>query len=239
MKPKTRLIISCEHAGNHIPDAFQHLFRDFSGRLQTHRGWDIGALDLAEHLSQDSRALLFSHKVTRLLVDVHRSLYRRTLFSEVTKSQSKPVRQAILELYYYPYRNALESAVRRAIDDGYRVVHISQHSFTPILNGQVRHGDIGLLYNPGRQWEKPFAAAWKKQIQQQDPTLRVRYNYPYLGKPDGLPACFRRLFDDKHYIGFELEINQKIPLGSQTTWQHFKEVIARSLQQALGNFFLP
>ena len=239
MKPKTRLIISCEHAGNDVPDAYQHLFREYGELLQTHRGWDIGALDLAGYLSQNSQTPLFSHKLTRLLVDVHRSLYRRTLFSEVTKSQSKNVRQAILEQYYYPYRNALERAVLQAITEGCRVVHISQHSFTPVLNGKVRHCDIGFLYDPGRQWEKSFAAAWKKQIQQQDPSLRVRYNYPYLGKPDGLPACFRRLFDDEHYVGFELEINQKIPLGSQTTWQHVKEVISRSLQQSLGNFLLP
>lgn len=237
MGPETRLIISCEHAGNTVPDAYRHLFYEYDDLLQTHRGWDIGALDLAELLAQDCSATLFSHKVTRLLVDVHRSLYRRTLFSEITKSQDKTVRQAILEAYYYPYRNTLEHAVRSAIEKGCRVVHISQHSFTPVLKGQERHCDVGLLYDPGRRWEKPFAMAWKKLLLQHNPSLRVRYNYPYRGKPDGLPACFRRLFDDEHYIGFELEINQKIPLASDSSWPHLMEIISQSLQKTIGNIF--
>ena len=41
------------------------------------------------------------------------------------------------------------------------------------------------------------------------PQLRVRRNYPYLGRADGLPTATRRRWPQDRYIGFELELNQK------------------------------
>lgn len=71
----------------------------------------------------------------------------------------------------------------------------------------MRTTDIGILYHPGRPWEKAFAAQWKAALNEQLPNLRVRFNYPYLGKPDGHVAYHRKMYTDAQYAGIELELN--------------------------------
>src|SRR5690606_12600429 len=88
------------------------------------------------------------------------------------------------------------------------VVHLSCHSFTPELNGLVRNADIGILYNPKNLTEKLFAISLKRQINQLEPSLKVRFNYPYLGTSDGFTVYLRHKFKE-HYAGIELEVNQK------------------------------
>jgi hypothetical protein len=43
--------------------------------------------------------------------------------------------------------------------------------------------------------------------------LRVRRNYPYLGKADGFTTYLRRHFPVDRYAGVEFEVNPKHPLG--------------------------
>ena len=91
--------------------------------------------------------------------------------------------------HYAPYRERLTEIVAEAVAAGKRVVHVSSHSFTPILDGQVRNADIGLLYDPTRLGEVAVAARWKAALAEQSGELRVRRNYPYQGKNDGLASA--------------------------------------------------
>jgi predicted N-formylglutamate amidohydrolase len=93
------------------------------------------------------------------------------------------------------------------------VIHVSSHSFTPILNGQVRRAVVGLLYDPGRNGEAELCARWKATLSEYAPTLRVRRNYPYYGKAAGLTAQMRRCFSADTYVGVELEVNQSIVIA--------------------------
>lgn len=233
MRGRYQLILSCEHAGSEVPQNFRSLFEGASELLESHRGSDIGAYELAEQLAVRFGVPLFSQPVTRLLVDVNRSLYRRTLFSEVTRSLKTELKAHLLSDYYYPYRNSVEKEIAEQIKKGFCVIHISQHSFTPVFKGSVRNTDVGILYNPQRPQEKALAKLWKNELIKLESKLRVRFNYPYLGKPDGLPAHFRRKFSFDQYIGYEFEINQKIPLGNKLAWKRFKNLIADSLDQLL------
>src|SRR5213079_3126685 len=70
----------------------------------------------------------------------------------------------IYRRYYLPYRTAVEDAVRAAVRRGYRVVHISSHSFAPILDRIVRRADVGLLYDPHRRSEKRLCARWQSAM---------------------------------------------------------------------------
>ena len=100
---KNTILITAEHGGNLVPDDYQHLFNDHSQLLQTHRGYDVGSWQLAEELFKANleNVKMFGTKVTRLLVDVNRSLWRRTLFSVVTKKLDKKEKNKILENYYH------------------------------------------------------------------------------------------------------------------------------------------
>ncbi len=41
-----KILITCEHGGREIPKEFQQHFDAHQELLETHRGWDIGALEL-------------------------------------------------------------------------------------------------------------------------------------------------------------------------------------------------
>jgi predicted N-formylglutamate amidohydrolase len=82
------------------------------------------------------------------------------------------------------------------------------HSFTPVLAGEVRTCDIGLLYDPRREAEGKFAEAWRKGLAERLPGFRIRKNYPYRGAADGFTTYLRKQFP-RSYLGIELELNQK------------------------------
>ncbi len=204
----TKLFLSCEHGGHQIPDRYQHLFANSGDILETHRGWDIGALELFHAMNQLSIHFAIYNQVSRLLVDFNRSLHRRSLFSAFTKGLSVEEKQRILYTFYLPFRSVFAEKITEVVDKNQEVFHVSVHSFTPILNGEVRNADIGLLYNPSHSREKEIALQWKTILNKTFPQLRVRFNYPYLGKSDGHVAPLRQQFGNA-YAGIELEMNNK------------------------------
>jgi predicted N-formylglutamate amidohydrolase len=62
------LILVCEHASRYIPEALNNLGLD-DAAAREHIAWDIGALQLAEKLSQVLGATLLSANYSRLLID--------------------------------------------------------------------------------------------------------------------------------------------------------------------------
>ncbi|MEZ4796754.1 MAG: N-formylglutamate amidohydrolase [Flavobacteriaceae bacterium] len=199
-------MLTCEHGGNKIPQEHKHLFHNQSV-LQSHRGYDLGSLDVFNHLKPLSEASKFS-ETTRLLIELNRSLHHKNLFSEYTKTLSKKEMKLLISDYYLLYRNEVESTIKKYIKEKQTVLHISVHSFTPNLNGNERHCDIGLLYDSRKPNEKEFCKLFKDKLSKLDNTLNVRYNYPYLGKADGFTTYLRKQFPN-NYLGIELEINQK------------------------------
>jgi predicted N-formylglutamate amidohydrolase len=221
------LVITCEHGGNRIPAPYRDLFCAYQALLESHRGYDPGALIMARALAREFAAPLVASTVSRLLVDLNRSASHPRLHSEVTGTAPAEVRQRILEHYYQPYRAQAERLVRQAIADHGRVIHLSSHSFTPELDGKVRDADIGLLYD--------LCERWKASLKACAPDLTVRRNYPYAGKGDGLTAWFRRRLPPGAYVGIELEINQKHVGRAARHWPALREVIIESLRRALAS----
>lgn len=204
---RERWILSCEHGGNQIPAEYAALFRGADALLASHRGWDPGALALYAQLTPLADFSL-SSTTSRLLVELNRSLHHSALFSAQSKILAEEKKQEVLREYYHPYRKQLEKAVGEFIASGESVLHISIHSFTPVLNGEVRTADLGLLYDPARNREKGFCRAWKKSLLKHLPEFRTRFNYPYKGTADGFTTHLRKKFPH-HYAGIELELNQK------------------------------
>ena len=46
-----RLLITCEHGGNRIPARYRPLFRRHRAALESHRGYDPGALAVARDIA--------------------------------------------------------------------------------------------------------------------------------------------------------------------------------------------
>jgi predicted N-formylglutamate amidohydrolase len=229
----TFLLITCEHGGNRIPVRYQALFAGGSALLQSHRGYDPGALNMARELAHHFRAPLVYATVSRLLVDLNRSIGHRALYSDATRGLSRADRARILARHYVPYRNEVGALVANAIAAGQRVVHIASHSFTPSLDGCVRNADIGLLYDPARHGERALCTNWSELLTSAIAPLRVRRNYPYQGRNDGLTLRLRRQYAASRYIGVELEINQKHLTGLRRFPSSIRRAVVLSLQAAL------
>ena len=227
------ILITCEHGGNRIPARYRHLFAGREALLQTHRGFDPGALILAKELAKALRGALFVSTTSRLLIELNRSLGHPRLFSDATRGAPATLRREILEKHYLPYRNQVEAAIAAAIARGRRVVHISSHSFTPELDGCVRNADIGLLYDPARHGEAALCRRWQAQLKALTPELKVRRNYPYTGKSDGFTAYLRRRFSAAVYLGIELEMNQKHALIGDQRWRGLCGQVIEALRQAI------
>ena len=225
------VVITCEHGGNSIPKQFTGLFRNSRELLESHRGHDPGAIDLAKKLSQGLKAPLYYSRISRLLIDLNRSPHNPNRFSEITRRLGAHEKTVIEKLYYHPYRAEVMSALLKYIGKGGQVLHLSVHTFTPVLHGKVRTADLGFLYDPSRKKETDFCILWQKTIRKLGPWLRTRRNYPYRGTSDGFTAYLRDFFPEDSYLGIELEVNQKFPSGDHNTWLDLQQLILESLDR--------
>ncbi|RPJ44758.1 MAG: N-formylglutamate amidohydrolase [Betaproteobacteria bacterium] len=228
-------IITCEHGGNRIPAAYSRLFRGRRALLESHRGYDPGSLVMARALAAALNAPLVSSTVSRLLIDLNRPIGHPQLYSAATRNAPAKLRAEIAKQHYQPYWSQVERLVRQSVSCGRRVIHISSHSFAPMLNGQVRHADVGLLYHPGRHGEAALCARWKASLNESAPALRLRRNYPYQGKAAGLTAQLRRRFPPNAYVGIELEINQRIVFAAGRRWTALRGMLIKSLRAACAS----
>lgn len=226
------VLITCEHGGNHIPPEWHYLFAGANGILQSHRGWDPGALELAREIAAAFKIKLISSETSRLLIDLNRSLHHRELFSEFTRSCDTDTKHAIIDEIYLPYRNHVEAVTAAAVNNRRTVAHFSIHSFTPVLGNLSRQTDIGLLYDPERKPEKRICNEFQKTIKRIAPAWRVRRNYPYRGVADGLTTHLRKKYTEAEYCGIELEINQK-NVSDRKQWHSLKQTIISALGRVL------
>ncbi len=230
--PATVLVVSCEHGGRRVPRPCAALFEGHEALLAGHRGWDAGALALARRLARAAGVPVHAATVTRLLVDLNRSIGHPQLFSAVTRTLPPADRQALVDRYHRPHRAHVAAVVARHIAAGRRVVHVASHSFTPVLDGVERTVDVGWLYDPRRSGETGFAGAWMAQAAQRLPGLRLRRNAPYRGRSDGLTAWLRTRHPDAAYAGIELELNQRFVRQGGAPWRRVQAALTESLLAA-------
>lgn len=223
-----KLVLTCEHGGNRVPPAYRHLFRGAQDALKSHRGWDPGALDLYEALLPQADAGWYA-TVTRLLVELNRSPGHPKLFSEYSRVLGPAEREQVLATHYRPFREAVANEIGGLIKAGHPVLHVSVHSFTPVLDGKYRDFEVGLLYDPGHGRERVIALAWKDRLQQLSPAWRIRMNQPYQGTSDGHTKALRARFGER-YAGIELEVRHDMLLDRRGSIS-VRSAIAASVQE--------
>ena len=227
-----RVVISCEHATHHVPPDLRRYFRGKRRLLSGHQAYDRGALHLARSLARRFRAPLVSGRVTRLVVDLNRSATHPRVFSRITRGLDPAIRARILRHWYEPYRQEVQDRIAKLVGEGHRVLHLSVHSFTPVLDGRVRQADLGLLYDPQRTREKEFCRLWQQHLRHLASGLRVRRNYPYRGVADGFTTFLRRHYVDRKYLGVELELNQRWTRDPRA-WRRLQSVVMTAFGSTL------
>lgn len=226
----TTLVLSCEHGGNDVPSDLRHCFAGDEEVLLTHRGLDLGALDLFKQLAPLA-AESASATLSRLCIELNRSEHHPRLFSAYARDLDDARKHELL-FFHRAYRGEFTALIQQRIAAKEDIVHVAVHSFTPVLEGVKRTMDIGLLYDPSRGNERAFCMAWRKALHARAPRLVVRMNQPYKGTSDGFPTRLRTVFP-KHYVGIELEVNQRFVSHGRME-PRIVDVLKRSLQDALA-----
>ncbi len=222
------MLISCEHAGNMVPAEYCDLFTGAKEILQSHRGWDPGAYPWAMFVAGHWNLKVHAMTVTRLLIEMNRSLDSPSLFSEFSRSLPDAEREKLIRRYYHPYRTGLVQEIKALKKP---VLHLSFHSFTPVWNGTERTVDIGLLFDPERELEATFCVHLAGRLYDLLPEFRIRFNEPYAGTDDGIATAMRQKFPGVEYLGIELEINQRFVNTPQSN--HLQEALAKSLKEVM------
>jgi len=184
------LLLVCEHASARIPEQLGTLGLDPSDVL-AHIGWDIGALELARHLSRSLDAPLVHAGMSRLIYDCNRPPESPTAIRDVSERFVIPGNQDLsaaqraerVEHCYRPFLSLLETSVERAVgraETGVRPAIVTIHTFTPVFDGVRREVDLGVLHGSDATLAERLLA-----IAERDPVLRTRRNAPY-GPDDGV-----------------------------------------------------
>ncbi len=201
-------VVTCEHATMHVPAAFGHL-RIPAELLESHRGWDPGALDVAFRWSRELNAPLFRGLITRLLVDLNRSAGHPHWTAPELPVVDDELQSRLMWYYRDLYREPCRQMIDSAVGRGMTVIHLSIHSFTPVLDGVKRDVEAGILFDPAREPERILCESWISECLRIRQDVRLMANRPYLGIDDGMTTWLRTIFPPEVYLGIEVEISQK------------------------------
>jgi len=229
-------LITCEHGGNRVPHKYAALFAPHRDLLESHRGWDPGSRDMGAAFARALRAPLIASDVTRLLIDLNRSMRSRARFSFITRALSKEAQLEIFLDYYEPHWFEVMLAIPESRRRGRPLIHLGMHTFTPVFNGRVRRTDIGLLYDPTRRLERRFCDLWRSELREARPDLTIHSNQPYKGVSDGLPTMLRRLQAPTKYLGIELEVNQRFVGGPRFEWMKLIDTLTDACRRAAASY---
>lgn len=151
---KSPVLLICDHASRRIPAVLGNMGLD-PAALRCHLALDIGAGKLTRSLAARLSLTAVLCEYSRLVVDCNRELLDPGAFLEFgdgvvvmgNRNLNAAAKQVRADEIYWPYHNAVTSQVERLLALGRPPVFVSLHSFTPVLNGETRHWEMGVLWD--------------------------------------------------------------------------------------------
>lgn len=183
------IVLVCEHASNHIPEAYRGLGLSEADRV-SHAAWDPGALAVAEGMARHLDASLVAALVSRLVIDCNRPPEA----SDAMPARSEVIavpgnigltprdRAARAAAYYHPFHATVERALERVSEP----ILVTIHSFTPTYHGTARPVEIGILHDRDTR----LADAMLDLAERRTDAVVAR-NQPY-GPEDGVTHTLQR-----------------------------------------------
>ncbi|MDD1140825.1 N-formylglutamate amidohydrolase [Pseudomonas sp. TNT2022 ID233] len=180
------LILVCEHASRYIPEALNNLGLD-DVAAREHIAWDIGALALAEQLSEQLGATLLSANYSRLLIDLNRprhapdSIPAQSEIYQVpgNRELDEATRDYRRQCLFKPFHTRLQQLIDARLAEGRPVRVVGIHSFTPVYYGQPRELEVGVLFGQARAYAQRMLDGLERH------PLKVAGNQPYKIDPLG------------------------------------------------------
>jgi predicted N-formylglutamate amidohydrolase len=220
------LVLVADHAKRDLPDEYGDLGLP-AEEFQRHIAYDIGVEMVTRKLAARLRAPAVLANFSRLLIDPNRGEDDPTLIRQIYDGTIVPAnyplaaseRERRLELFYRPYHDAVAAMIASvAAASGGSPFIFSVHSFTPVLQGEVRPWHVGVLWDLDDRAPRPLI-----DLLAADPLLNVGDNEPYDGALRGDTAF-------KHAIvnGFAhalIEVRQDL-IADETGAESWAELLA-------------
>lgn len=177
------ILLVCDHASRKFPRELGTMGLDPFAR-RCHLAVDIGAGALTEALAESLGVTAVLCEYSRLIVDCNRQLMDPGAFLEFGDGLVIPgnrnLRQEDKELransIYWPYHAAIDNEIKRFANVGVKPVFVSIHSFTPVMNGDSRTWEMGVLWDKDRPTAELFINGLREA------GYLVGDNEPYSGK---------------------------------------------------------
>jgi len=177
------ILLVCDHASHRFPSSLGDMGLDPFAR-RCHLAVDIGAGPVTEQLAKSLGVTAVVHNYSRLIVDCNRQLMDPGAFLEYgdgilvpgnrnLHKEDKDLRASAL---YWPYHCAIDEQVKRLGKVGPPPAFISIHSFTPVLNGESRKWEMGILWDKDETLRGIFLEGLREA------GFVVGDNEPYSGK---------------------------------------------------------
>lgn len=224
----------CEHASCYIPPEYKNLGISHKDLL-SHYGWDIGAFDVFQEICKNQQLQGIYSKFSRLLIDLNRQTQANDLIrQELDPGKKIPgnlqlssqEKQARIHRYWRPFHLQVEKKIRQLLHRNSPPILIGIHSFTPVLNGQQRKLDIGVLFHPQTFQSPQIAQTFYDHLQQKN--YDVQYNQPYSIEKPPHPYPIHH-YAQKYQLSYiAIEINNSLIQKKQNA-----KKIALDLTQAL------
>jgi predicted N-formylglutamate amidohydrolase len=211
------LLLVCDHATRAFPAALGFLGVSAAARA-SHIAYDIGAAEVTRRLAclLDAPALLGGY--SRLVLDLNRGLDSPTLIPEESDGVAIPgnrglapaAREARIAALHRPWHRAVASELRRLwARHGVAPTLVGIHSFTPVMAGQARPWEVGVLWDGDDALARPLMAALAAAGD-----LRVGDNQPYSARnPEG--GTLETHAIEAGLPGVAVEIRQDLVGGSR------------------------
>ncbi len=183
---------------------------------QSQAGWDHGAFEIVEHISEVLGLAVHAGAFTRMFVDLNRPPDHPDVIPAISYGAIVPgnarlspgERAARIATFHAPYWDAVRREVAARLRDRDGVLHFSSHSFDPSLDTRNRTYDVGVLYDPSHAFEAELAERMMFQLRAAG--LDVRANLPYSGTGPAICTTLREELAAQRYAGIELETSHAV-----------------------------
>jgi predicted N-formylglutamate amidohydrolase len=148
------ILLVCDHASRRFPRSLGDMGLDPVAR-RCHLALDIGAGALTEKVARELGVTAVLCQYSRLIVDCNRQLMDPGAFLEFgdgvvihgNRNLHADDRRRRAEAIYWPYHNEIDAQIKRLRFSAAAPIMVSIHSFTPVLNGESRSWEMGVLWD--------------------------------------------------------------------------------------------
>ena len=223
----------CDHASARIPRRLEHLGLGEEDRLR-HIAWDIGALAVAQRLSERLDACLVAQGYSRLVIDCNRPTgtpQSIPLSSERTRiigNENLAVDEARLraETIFAPYHATIVAQLEARLARAQPTVLVSVHSFTPVYLDVPRRWHAGVLYKRDRRLAHALLAELRahpdRVVGDNEPYAvsdETDYAIPVHGEQRGI-----------HHVGIEIRQDLITERDGQAEWA---DLLGKALEKVV------